>query len=241
MIKAAQQNINGWMTHLSGENKFNISVDCAIFGYDFNELQVLLMECDFPLYKGKWSLVGDLLKPNETINDAANRILYENTNLQDVYLEQVESFSGIDRHPLGRVITLAYYSLLRTTQHQLSHPTHLKLEWVNVRDIDDLAFDHKKILDACYNTLKKQIRLGPIAFNILPEKFSLMQLQRLYETILDVEIDKRNFRRRMNNLGYLIDVGKIQDDVSHRPAKLYRFDKQKYQLANKGRSLNYMI
>jgi len=212
MIKSAQQNINGWMTHLMEESKFNISVDCVIFGYNFNELQVLLMECDFPLYKGKWSLVGDLLKQNETINDAAQRILFE-----------------------------AYYSLINTFNYQFSHPSHLKLEWVNVRDITELAFDHKMILDACQNTLKKQMRLSSIAFDILPEKFSFMQLQRLYETVLNVNIDKRNFRRRMNKLGYLIDVGETQDAVSHRPAKLYRFDREKYLTENDGTSLSFMI
>lgn len=241
MINSTLQNINTSLTHLGEDSKFNISVDCVIFGYDLNDLKVLLMECDFPLYSGKWSLVGDLLQQNETINDAARRILYENTNLQEVYLEQVESFSRIDRHPLGRVITLAYYSLINTKDYHISHPAHLKLKWVNINDITELAFDHKEILDACYATLKKQIRLSPIAFDILPEKFSFMQLQRLYETVLEVDMDKRNFRRRMNKQGYLIDVDEVQDDVSHRPAKLYSFDYDKYLELKAGNRMNFMI
>ena len=229
------------MTQLTEESKFHISVDCSIFGYDGENVKVLLMECDFPLYKGKWSLVGDLLKPGETINSAAQRILFENTNLQDLYLEQVESFSGIDRHPLGRVITLAYYAIINIQEHTLTHPSHLKLKWVNVNSVQELAFDHKKILESCYMTLQKKMLLSPIAFDLLPDKFSIQQLQKLYEKILDVQMDKRNFRRRLRNQGYLIDLEELQDDVAHRPAKLYSFDYDKYKAENKDSRLNIMI
>jgi len=241
MTDMTHNNINGWMTHLSDESRFHISVDCAIFGYDEEDLKVLLMECDFPAYKGMWSLVGDLLNQNETINNAAKRILYENTNMQEVYMEQVESFSGIKRHPLGRVITLAYYSLINKQQYEVKHPTKLKLKWVKLKDIKELAFDHKLILDTCHNMLKRQIRLNPIIFDLLPDKFSLKQLQKLFEVVLGVEIDKRNFRRRMNNQGLLIDVDETQCDVSHRPAKLYRFDYQKYKVINDCNKLSFII
>lgn len=238
---AAQQNINAWMSHLSEESRFHISVDCSLFGYNGENLKVLLMECDFPLFKGNWSLLGDLLHPEETINSAAQRILFENTNLQDVYLEQVESFSGIDRHPLGRVITLAYYSIINIDEYVLSHPSHLKLRWVNVSEVPELAFDHSVILERCYKMLQNKMHLSPIAFDLLPEKFSIQQLQKLYEKILDVQIDKRNFRRRLKNQGYLIDLEELQDDVSHRPAKLYSFNYDKYQAENQGSKLNFMI
>ncbi len=241
MTTAAAQNINTWMTHLSSESQFHISVDCAIFGYNGEALKVLLMECDFPAYKGKWSLVGDLLKQNETINNAANRILYQNTQMENVYLEQVESFSGIHRHPLGRVVTLAYYSLINTSDYEIVSPTHIRLEWQNLEDIAELAFDHKLILSRCHMMLKKQMRLSPIAFDLLPEKFSLNQLQKLYEVVLGVGIDKRNFRRKLKNQNLLIDVDEIQCDVSHRPAKLYRFDYSKYKSISSGNKLSFMI
>lgn len=241
MTTSIAQNINSWMTHLSSESKFHISVDCAIFGYNGEELKVLVMECDFPAYRGMWSLVGDLLKQNETINNAAKRILHENTQMENVYLEQVESFSGINRHPLGRVVTLAYYSLINISDYKITPPPHLKLEWHTLKDVSSLAFDHKDILDRCHMMLKKQMRLSPIAFNLLPKKFSLNEFQKFYEVVLGVQVDKRNFRRKLKNQGLLIDVDEVQCDVSHRPAKLYRFDFPKYKSINAGNKLSFII
>jgi len=217
---------NRYTESLEGSAKFNISVDCVIFGYDHNSFKVLLMESDMPAFEGKLSLVGELLQDGETLRAAAKRILYNTTHLQDVYLEQVEAFSSLDRHPYGRVLTMAYYSLLMISQYP-------------IEEVGEMAFDHKEILDKCYATLQKKLRECPVGFNLLPNKFTLNQLQTLYETVLDIKLDKRNFRRKLNSLDLLIDLNESQDDVSHRPAKLYRFDEEKYEQKVEAGSLTF--
>ena len=241
MNKAASDQINRYTQSLEGSTMFNISVDCVIFGYDQSHLKVLLVESDMPQFKGKLSLVGDLLSEGETLRVAAKRILYNTTHLKDVYLEQVEAFSALGRHPYGRVITLAYYSLLMISENEIEDAKNKKLRWVPIEDIDKMAFDHKEILDTCYNTLKKKLRECPIGFNLLPNKFSLNQLQTLYETVLGITLDKRNFRRKLNSLDLLIDLNESQDDVKHRPAKLYRFDQEKYEQSIETGSLVFEI
>lgn len=241
MLTKKSENINAWITHLGEESKFNISVDCVIFGYDEKELKVLLMESDMPMYKGMLSLVGDLLKQDETIGEAAQRVLYKTTNLDNLYLEQVQSFSGLKRHPLGRVITLAYYSLIKISHYKIADNMNRELQWVSISNILEMAFDHKEIVDISHNTLKKRLRDSPVGFELLPKKFSLLQLQNLYETVLSIKMDKRNFRRKLNNLDLLIDLDEIQDDVSHRPAKLYSFDHEKYENLQSTEQLSFVI
>lgn len=229
MIQVEQDTNSRFNESLEGSTKFNVSVDCVIFGYDHNSFKVLLMESDMPAFKGKLSLVGELLRDGETLRAAAERILYNTTHLQNVYLEQVEAFSSLDRHPYGRVITMAYYSLLMISQYTIEDAKDKNLRWVAIEDVGEMAFDHKEILDKCYATLQKKLRECPVGFNLLPNKFTLNQLQTLYETVLDIKLDKRNFRRKLNSLDLLIDLNESQDDVSHRPAKLYRFDEEKYE------------
>ena len=233
--------LNRYTQSLDGSTQFNVSVDCVIFGYDQNQLKVLLVESDMPQFKGKLSLVGDLLSVGETLRVAAQRILYNTTHLEDVYLEQVEAFSALERHPYGRVITLAYYSLLMISKTHIEDAKNKNLRWVPIAEISEMAFDHKEILDTCYTMLRKKLRECPIGFNLLPKKFSLNQLQTLYETVLDIKLDKRNFRRKLNNLDLLIDLNESQDDVSHRPAKLYRFDQERYDRSLESGTLNFEL
>ena len=202
---------------------FNIavSVDCVIFGYDDKELKVLLIKSDLEEFSGLYSLLGDLVRPDENLETAPYRILKERTGLDDVYLEQVQAFGSIDRHPSGRVITIAYYSLI-DIKHIKLQLSHNELSWHTVHDIKKMAFDHKLILDTCLKRLQQQIMLQPVVFNLLPEKFSLRQLQELYEAILGVELDRRNFRKKISLKDWLQDVGEMEDDVPHRPGKLYR-------------------
>lgn len=202
---------------------FNIavSVDCVIFGYDEKELKVLLIQSDLEEFSGLYSFLGDLVRPDENLETAPYRILKERTGLDDVYLEQVQTFGSINRHPSGRVITIAYYSLIDINHHKLRLNNN-DLDWHPVNGIRKMAFDHKLILDTCLKRLQQQIMLQPVVFNLLPEKFSLRQLQELYEAILGVELDRRNFRKKIFLKDWLQDVGEMEDDVPHRPGKLYR-------------------
>ncbi len=205
-----------------------LTVDCVIFGFEENKLKVLLIRSDLDYYKGKWSLLGDFVRDNETLGNAANRVVKERTGLDDVFLRQVHTFSNPKRHPGGRVITAAYASLLNINHHELSI-TDNELHWHNVRTIREMAFDHKEIVDSCYRWLQKSIQENPLGINLLDEKFSLRELQNLYEAILNITLDRRNFRKKFFNMDFLIDTGEMEQDVKHRPGKLYKFNFEKYE------------
>lgn len=213
---------------------FNIavSVDCVIFGYEDKKLKVLLIKSDLKEFEGLYSLLGDLVRPDEDMEDAPYRVLQQRTGLHDVYLEQVQTFGKIGRHPSGRVITTAYYSLVNIRNHQLQL-TDNELHWHIVDEIDRLAFDHKLILETCLQRLREKVLEHPVIFNLLPEKFSLRELQDLYEAILGVELDRRNFRKRITLKNWLVDLNEMEEDVPHRPGKLYKL---RTQLRSNGRS-----
>jgi 8-oxo-dGTP diphosphatase len=216
---------------------FNIavSVDCVIFGYEDKQLKVLLIKSDLEEFKGMWSLLGDLVRPTEDLQEAPYRVLLDRTGLKDVYLEQVHTFGSLSRHPSGRVVTAAYYSLININEH-MPKLTDNEVHWHAVNDIKRMAFDHKLILDTCLNRLREQVMEHPIVFNLLGEKFSLRQLQDLYEAILGVELDRRNFRKRITLKNWLVDLNEMEDDVPHRPGKLYKLRTQlrkEYRVAGK--------
>lgn len=198
-----------------------ISVDCVILGFEEDQLKVLLIPSDLKEFQGKFSLLGDLVKPDEDLNTAPYRVLREKTGLKNVYLEQVQTFGDVDRHPAGRVITTAYFSLINIRDQVSNH----HLQWHAMDDIHDLAFDHKKILQTCMEQLRSRIMEHPVVFNLLPEKFSLRELQVLYEAILGVALDRRNFRKKIFLMNWLDDMDELESDVKHRPGKLYRFKK----------------
>src|SRR3954467_6376102 len=206
---------------------FNIavSVDCVIFGYDEKRLKVLVIKSDLKEFEGLYSLLGDLVKPNEDMEEAPYRVLHERTGLHDVYLEQVQTFGNIGRHPSGRVITTAYYSLVNIKSHKLQL-TDNELHWHNIDKVDMLAFDHKLILNSALQRLREKVLEQPVIFNLLPDKFSLRELQDLYEAILGVELDRRNFRKRITLKNWLVDLNEMKEDVPHRPGKLYKLKSQ---------------
>jgi 8-oxo-dGTP diphosphatase len=208
--------------------KIAISVDCVIFGFDNNELKVLLIKSDLEEFQDKWSLLGDLVRPDENLEEASYRVLKERTGLDDVYLKQVYTFGNVGRHPVGRVITTAYYSLINIKDHQLKLNQN-ELHWHPVHEIRSLAFDHKEILDICLQKLQTQITEHPIVFHLLPDKFSLRELQNLYESILGVKLDRRNFRKKFFLMDWLVDVNELEDNVRHRPGKLYKFNEAKLE------------
>jgi 8-oxo-dGTP diphosphatase len=205
-----------------------ITVDCVIFGFDENELKVLLIRTDLEYYKDMWSVLGELMLPHETLDEAAHRILRERTGMEDVYLDQVRAFSRLDRHPGGRVPTVAYCSLLNINHHQLKITDH-ELHWHSFSSITELSFDHKEILVECHKWLQKRIQEHPLGFNLLADKFSLRELQNLYEAILNIKLDRRNFRKKFASMDLLIDVCEMEQDVPHRPGKLYKFNFEKYE------------
>ncbi len=205
--------------------KIAVSVDCVIFGYEDKELKVLLIPSDLEEFSGLYSLLGDLVRPDEDLDAASYRILRERTSLDDVFLQQVHTFGRLERHPSGRVVTTAYYSLININSHNLKI-VHNDLNWHPVKKIRKLAFDHKEILDTCLQKLREQIMEYPIVHNLLPKKFSLRELQELYEAILGVPLDRRNFRKKMALKKWLQDLDEMEDNVTHRPGRLYRFRKK---------------
>jgi 8-oxo-dGTP diphosphatase len=222
------KNINTHLIEIQDYFKIAISVDCVIFGFDENELKILLIKSDLDQFRGKWSLLGDIVHTDEDPDDAAYRVLLNRTGMQDLYLEQVQTFGKVSRHPAGRVVTIAYYSLVNIQLSTLRNLAN-ELHWHPVKKIKQMAFDHKEIVDACYARLKEKLKEHPVGFNLLPKNFSLRELQNLYEAILDVKLDRRNFRKKIMSMGLLIDLNEMEDDVPHRPAKLYKFNEEAFK------------
>jgi len=211
--------------------QFGLSIDCVIFGFDKGELKILLIKRREAPFDNTWALPGNLVRPEEELEQAAVRILKEITGLEYIFLDQVKTFGEVDRHPLGRVITTAYCALININKFSLV-PGSLaeRAEWVAVSDVKQLAFDHNNIFNACFNHLRNSIRTRPIGFELLPQKFTLSELQDLYESILQQKLDKRNFRKKILSMNILIDNKEQQKHVAHRPARLYEFDEEKYKI-----------
>ena len=214
--------------------KSAFSVDCVVFGFDEGQLKVLLIERGTEPYLGFFALPGDLVYPNEDLDSSAKRVLMELTTLEDVYLEQVKTFGEVNRHPLGRVITISYFSLIKIENYKLGASSWAKkAAWHPVTNLPKLAFDHQNILDACRDALEEKVRRQPIGFELLPQKFTLRELQNLYEALLEKKLDTRNFRKKVLSTGLLEALQEKQEGVAHRPANLYRFDHAAYQTLSK--------
>ncbi len=210
--------------------KSAFSVDNVLFGFDDKMLKVLLIKRGEEPFNNYWALPGDLVYPDENLRDAPLRVLNQLTGIKNIYLEQVKAFGKKDRHPLGRVITIAYLSLVNVSKVQLKPSSFAQVvKWISVDSIEELAFDHVEILKDCLNSLKQSVQQRPIGFELLEEKFTLSDLQELYEAILATSLDKRNFRKKLLSMGILIDTNEFQTGVAHRPARLYSFDQEKYE------------
>lgn len=217
-------------------NKILNSVDCVIFGFKQEQLNVLLIERKQTPEKGKMALPGDFLNEREHLYENAANILKEITNLDHIYLEQIGAFGKTDRYPSERVITISYYALINIEDYELkAGHTAERLEWYPINELPLLVFDHKEIVNAGFEILQRKVRHEPIGFNLLPEKFTLTQLQQLYEAILQTSLNKRNFRTKINQMKLLKNSGEKQKNVAHKPAYLYQFDKTVYdQLVREG-------
>jgi ADP-ribose pyrophosphatase YjhB (NUDIX family) len=214
----------------------SITIDCAIFGFENGSLEVLLVKHAEGISKGKWGLPGGWILKNEDIDGAAQRLLKELTGLNSIYLEQLKAFGDPKRFPIGRVITIGYYALIKKEDYNVKAGfTASEAKWHKIKEIPNLIYDHNKILNYSLEHLRQRIRQAPIGFNLLPERFTLLQLMQLYEQILNIKMDKPNFRRKMLKMKLLKDLVEKEKEVSHRAAKLYSFDNKIYKkLTKKG-------
>ena len=213
---------------------FGISVDCVVFGYDGVDVKVLVIERGTEPYIGYQAIPGDLVHPQEDAVTATQRVLRDFTWLENIYLEQLYTFAGVDRHPLGRVATIAYFSLLKIGDYN-PRPSSwaTDAQWMPIQALGEMAFDHKEIFDAALQRLQARVRNQPIGFELLPEEFTLAYLQHLYETLLNTQFDKANFRKKILTMDLLIPLDKMQKAVRHRPARLYQFDALRYEALSK--------
>jgi 8-oxo-dGTP diphosphatase len=213
-----------------------LTVDAVVFGIDEGDLKLLLIQRGIEPYAGHWALPGGFVRVTESLDAAVERELREETGLCKIYLEQLYTFGAPARDPRERVVTVAYYALVNLYDHQVKAATDARnAAWFSVNDRPTLAFDHDAILDVAMTRLKGKVRYEPIGFELIPERFTLTQLQHLYEVILEHPLDKRNFRKKILSTGLLIETDEIEKDVAHRAARLYRFDEQQYQqLKQKG-------
>lgn len=214
----------------------NLSTDTVIFGYENYQLKILLIERKNDPCKGMYALPGGFVLKNEELQLAADRVLMEHTGMQNVYLEQVHTFGELDRFPTKRVITIAYFALVKTEDYSLVPGIEVsEANWFPVTQMPELPFDHQRIFEFCLEKLQQRIRVEPVGINLLPSKFSLTEFHKMYEAILQQDLDKRNFRKKLLKMNLLLDLNEKQQNVSHRAAKLYKFDEENYQkLLKKG-------
>jgi 8-oxo-dGTP diphosphatase len=218
------------MPHTYEYPRAALTVDCVVFGLDDEDLKVLLIQRGGPPFEGQWALPGGFVRVTETLEDAARRELEEETSLSHLFLEQLYTFGDVDRDPRERVVSVAYYALVNLQDHKLHAATDARdAAWFGVHDAPTLAFDHADILQTGLERLRGKLRYQPIGFELLPKKFTLSQLQHVYELVLERELDKRNFRKRALAMDLLIETDDIEQDVAHRAARLYRFDERKYR------------
>ena len=216
-----------------------VTTDCVIFGFDGERLQVLLIERGIEPYKGRWAFPGGFLKMDETAEAGARRELKEETGLEGAYMEQFHTFSAPERDPRERVITIAYYALVKI-QEVKGGDDAASARWFPLDDIPSLAFDHDYILRMATQRLREQIHFQPIGFELLPEKFTIKELQLLYEAILGINFDRRNFSKKMMHLEILTDLEETVWPTPKREAKLYKFNAEKYEeLKRKGFRLEF--
>jgi 8-oxo-dGTP diphosphatase len=207
-----------------------VTVDCVVFGLDQGALKILLIERNSPPFAGSWALPGGFVDQHESLDAAARRELEEETGLRGVFLEQLYSFGDPGRDPRGHTVSVAYYALVRQDRHVPKAATDASdAAWFEAGRLPELAFDHRRIIETAVARLQGKVRYQPIGFELLPSKFTLTELQCLYEAVLERELDKRNFRKKIMAMDLLIETQEKQRGVAHRAPQLYRFDAAKYR------------
>jgi len=214
--------------YYSEYDKFLVAVDCIIFGFDGKELNLLLIKRNFPPAKWEWSLMGGFLKKNESIDQAAERVLFKLTGLCNVFLEQLQGYGEIERDPGERVISIAYYALIKIDDYDEELAQQYNAKWFPINDFPKLIFDHNIMVDKALRRLQRKAQNQPIGFELIPQKFTIPQLQRLYEAIFRKEFDKRNFRKKILSFRVLKKLEEKDRGSSKKGAYLYQFDKKEY-------------
>jgi len=218
-----------------------VTVDGVVFGFDDADLKLLLIRRQIEPNKGEWALPGGFVRIAEGLEEAARRELHEETGIRELYLEQLYTFGEPQRDSRERVISVAYYALVKLSGHTVRAASDaVDVAWFPVAELPKLAFDHERIVDTGLRRLKAKVRYEPIGFELLPEKFTLGELQRLYETVLEQTLDKRNFRKKILGMDLLEPLDKYQQDVAHRAAQFYRFNHQRYEQLKK-RGFNFEL
>jgi 8-oxo-dGTP diphosphatase len=212
-------------------SRFLVSADCIVFGFSEGGLSLLLLKRNMEPAKGQWSLPGGFLMDHESAEEAAYRVLYSLTGLEQLYLEQLGLFSEEDRDPGERVLSVAYYALINVAEYDKSVIKQHNACWKRLDDLPDLIFDHESMVETALKRLRQKASTRPIGFNLLPEKFTLPQLQALYEGIYGYPIDKRNFRKKIHVMEFLEKLNEKDRKSSKRGAFLYKFNKEKYEVA----------
>ena len=229
------------MPHTYQYPRAALTVDCVVFGLNEAELKVLLIQRGLEPFKGRWALPGGFVRVDETLDEAARRELAEEAGLRRVFLEQLYTLGAVDRDPRERVVSVAYYALVKLSDHRAKASTDAaNAEWFPISKAPKLAFDHADILATALARLKGKVRYQPIGFELLPPKFTLSQLQHLYEAVLETGLDKRNFRKKVLGFGLLVPLKERQMTGRHRPAQLFRFNADKYEKLKK-RGFNFEL
>lgn len=213
--------------------RYLIAVDCIIFGFDGKELKVLLIKRGFAPQQGQWSLMGGFVDTHESVDAAAIRILDQLTGLSHIYLEQLHCFGEVNRDPGGRVVSVAYFALIKIDDYSQSLMQQHHAEWVSLSQLPPLVFDHAQMIGLAKERLQQKVAVNPIGFALLPDKFTLQQLQSLYEAIYETVLDKRNFTKKILSMGYLQKLEEKEKTSSRKGAFYYVFDKNKYEDFNK--------
>ena len=208
-----------------------VAVDCIIFGFNENALELLLIHRGFEPERGKWSLMGGFVEDDEDVDAAASRVLGELTGLEDIYMDQVSAFGKANRDPGGRVVSIVYYALIRKDHYDQALVDKHNAQWFPLDNLPEMIFDHHEMTQKALSTLQRKLKTEPVGFNLLPEKFTLPQFQTLYEAILGESLDKRNFRKKLLGLDILVKLDEKDKSTSKRGAFLYRFDEEKYNRA----------
>lgn len=214
--------------YYSEHSKLWVSVDCIVLGFEADKLKLLIGKRQMDPGRGEWSLYGGFVGPTEGLNDAANRVLYELTGLKKLYMKQVGAYGAIDRDPGERVISIAYCALINVADYDDNLRQQHGLQWVELTEMPQLFSDHNRMVYDTINMLRRHINTEPLSFNLLPELFTLTQLQHVYEAVLGEEIDKRNFRKRIKQIDFIEKTELIDKITSKRGAALYRFNKKIY-------------
>jgi len=215
-------------SYYKGHDKHLVALDCIIFGFDEGDLKLLVLKRKFEPAKGEWSLMGGFLKSDESLDEGAMRILKQLTGLTDIYMEQLYGFGDVDRDPGERTISIAYYALINVNENDRKLAETHGATWISIKNLPNLIFDHNQIVDKALKTLRSKTVRKPIGFELLPEKFTLPQLQSLYEAINQEPLDKRNFRKRILETGLLNKLDEKEKGTSKKGAFFYKFDKDKY-------------